>query len=117
MVEKTLVDDSQIELLDAELRALDTSPDKVVLDLRVHCTVSPAGRQSFEERIAQNVRAAFCGMRLNDSGLMLEPTEADMDDIDKSGFVRVTADRFKAMVEDRADLVRASIAALAVKRL
>jgi hypothetical protein len=56
-------------------------------------------------------------MRLNDSGLMLEPTEADMDDIDKSGFVRVTADRFKAMVEDRADLVRASIAALAVKRL
>ena len=48
MVEKMLIDDSQVELLDAELRALDTSPDKAVLDLRVHGTVSLAGRQSFE---------------------------------------------------------------------
>jgi hypothetical protein len=116
-VEKILTNDTQIELLDAEIRSLDTDLGKIVLDLRIAGTLSLAGRKLFEERIAEGVRAAICGMRLDDAELLLEPTKADMDDIDRLGFVRVTADLLKAMADDPSDRSRAQIAALALKRL
>ena len=40
-----------------------------------------------------------------------------MDDIDRSGFVRVAADRLKAMADDRSDQERARLASLALRRL
>jgi len=116
-VQRTLIDDAQVDLLDAELRALDRSLDRVLLNLSISGAISLAAREAFEEKIAQNVQAALRGMRLDDSGLLLEPTEADMDDIDKAGFVRVAADRLKALADDRSDPVRARIASLALKRL
>jgi hypothetical protein len=116
-VSKTLTDDSQIDLLEAELRALDPDLSRVVFDLQVLGTLSLAGRKSFAERIVEGVGAAVCAMRLQDEGLVLEPTAADMDDIDQSGFVRVAADRLKAMVDDRSDHERARLASLALRRL
>jgi DNA repair exonuclease SbcCD nuclease subunit len=116
-VSRTLSEDAQVEILDAELRALEPDLGKVVLDLQVSGTLSLAGRKSFEERIAQGVQAALRGMRLDDAKLVLEPTEADMDDIDRSGFVRVAADRLKTLADDPADRARARIASLALKRL
>jgi DNA repair exonuclease SbcCD nuclease subunit len=116
-VVRTLTNDTQVELLDAELRALHPDLGRVVLDLRVSGTLSLAGRTCFEERIAGGVRAAICGMRLDDTELLLEPTDTDMDDIDRLGFVRVAADRLKAMVDHRSDRPRAQIASLALKRL
>ena len=47
------------------------------------------GRRRFEENIIQGIGAAVCGLRVRDTGLVLEPTEADLDDIDRLGFVRV----------------------------
>jgi len=70
-VARTLTDDAQVDLLDAELRALHPDLGKVVLDLQVSGTLSLAGRKFFEERIAENVRAAICGMRLDDTELLL----------------------------------------------
>jgi DNA repair exonuclease SbcCD nuclease subunit len=116
-VARILTDDAQVELLDAELRALHPDLGKVVLDLQVSGTLSLAGRKWFEERIAEGVRAAICGMRLDDTELVLEPTETDMDDIDRLGFVRVAANRLKAMAGNRSDRPRAQIASLALKRL
>jgi DNA repair exonuclease SbcCD nuclease subunit len=116
-VTRTLTDDTQIDLLQAELRALDPDLSKVVLDLHVSGTLSLAGRKSFEEQITQSVRPALCGMRLNDLNLVLEPTDADMDDIDKAGFVRVAANRLKEFADDTSDPARARIASLALKRL
>jgi DNA repair exonuclease SbcCD nuclease subunit len=116
-VAKLLTDDPQIELLDAELRALQPDLDKVVLSLQVSGTLSLAGRKLFEERIAERVRAAICGMRLDDSELVLEPTETDMDNIDRLGFVRVAAERLKTMVDNPSDRSCAHIASLALKRL
>jgi hypothetical protein len=116
-VTRMLTDESQIDLLEAELRALEPDLGKVVLDLRVSGTVSLAGRKSFEERIAQGILAAVRGMRISDADLVLEPTEADMDDIDKAGFVRVAANRLKEMANDTTDSARAHIASLALKRL
>jgi DNA repair exonuclease SbcCD nuclease subunit len=116
-VTKILTDDPQVELLDAELRALQPDLDKVVLNLQVSGTLSIAGRKLFEERIAERVRAAICGMRLDDSELVLEPSETDMDNIDRLGFVRVAAERLKTMVDNPSDRTRAQIASLALKRL
>lgn len=116
-VTKPLTDDPQIALLDAELRALQPDLDKVVLSLQVSGTLSLAGRKLFEERIAERVRAAICGMRLDDSELVLEPTETDMDNIDRLGFVRVAAERLKTMVDNPSDRSCAHIASLALKRL
>jgi DNA repair exonuclease SbcCD nuclease subunit len=116
-VTKILTDDSQVELLDVELRALQPDLDKIVLNLQVSGTLSLAGRKLFEERIAEGVRAAICEMRLDDSELVLEPTETDMDNIDRLGFVRVAAERLKRMVDNPSDRPRAQIASLALKRL
>ncbi|MBF8305981.1 MAG: repair exonuclease [Acidobacteria bacterium] len=116
-VMKTLTEDSQIDLLEAELRALEPDLSRVVLDLQVTGTLSLAGRKRFEERIIHGIGAAVCATRWQDGGLVLEPTEADMDDIDRSGFVRVAADRLKVMADDRSDQERARLASLALRRL
>lgn len=116
-IARTLVEDSEVARLEDELRALEADPSQTLLDLRVEGVLSLAGRKEFEERIASSIRAAFCGMRLDDSRLALEPTEADLDDIDRAGFVRVAADRLKALAADAAATERARIAALALKRL
>ena len=114
---KTLTDDPQIDPLEAELRALEPDLSRVVLDLQVEGTLSLTGRKSFEERIIQGIGAAVCAMRWQDAGLVLEPTEADMDDIDRAGFVRVAADRLKVMADDRSNPARARLASLALRRL
>ena len=49
--------------------------------------------------------------------MVLEPTEADMDDIDRAGFVRVAADRLKAIADDNSNPERARLASLALRRL
>jgi DNA repair exonuclease SbcCD nuclease subunit len=116
-VAKTLTDDSQIDLLEADLRSLDADLSRVVLDLQVAGTLSLAGRKRFEERITHGIGAAVCATRCHDAGLVLQPTEADMDDIDRSGFVRVAADRLKLIANDQSDLERARLASLALRRL
>jgi len=116
-VSKTITEDSHIDLLEAELRALDKDLSSVVLDLDITGTVSLAGRKRFEDRIIQGVGAAVCAMRVQDSGLGFEPSEEDMDDIDRAGFVRVAADRLKTMTNDRSDPERAHLASLALRRL
>jgi len=63
VVEKTLTEDAQVQLLETELRALDPNLNRVLLDLRVNGTLSLAGRKAFEERIMEDVAAAVCGMR------------------------------------------------------
>jgi len=57
---------------------------------------------------------ALCALRIDDEGLRLEPTGDDLDSIDRSGFVRVAAERLKAMSADPAS---ARLAGLALKRL
>jgi DNA repair exonuclease SbcCD nuclease subunit len=116
-IARTITEDSAVTHLEEELRALDVDPSRTVLDLRIDGVLSLAGRREFEERIAGSIRAAFCGLRLDDSRLALDPTEADLDDIDRAGFVRVAADRLRTMAADPSDAERAKIAGIALKRL
>lgn len=117
MIEKTITEDLQIELLESELRALDPDLGKIVLDLRIAGAVSLAGRKTFEERILQSIGAALRGMRFNEADLVLNPTEQDLDEIDRAGFVRVAADRLKIIAGDASNSSQAHLAALALKRL
>ena len=117
-ISETLTDDfPQVDVLEARLRGLDRNLARVVLDLRAIGTLSLTGRASFEERIVRGVGSAICGMRFDDAGLVPDPTEAEMDEIDKSGFIRVAADRLKAMANDLSDQERAWLAPLALRRL
>jgi hypothetical protein len=117
MVEKTVTDDTQIELLEKELRALDPDLGKIVLGLRVVGTLSLAGRKAFEEKILQSIGAALRALRFDEAGLALHPTDQDLDEIDRSGFVRVAADRLKLMADDSTNPRQAHLAGLALKRL
>jgi len=116
-VSRVLTEDHQIEMLDSELRALERDPSKVVLDLEVAGTLSLASRKLFEDTISRSVAAAMCGLRLEDCHLVLEPTDADMDDIDRSGFIRVAADQLKTMAADSSNPSQALLASMALKRL
>jgi DNA repair exonuclease SbcCD nuclease subunit len=115
-VTRQLADEAQIELLDGELRALDIDLGKVVLNLKAAGTLSLAARKLFEERIAESIAAAVRGMRLDASEIVLEPSESDLDEIDRSGFIRVAADRLKAATRG-ADLSQAEMARRALNRL
>jgi hypothetical protein len=117
-VSETLTDDSQIDVLEARLRGLERDLGRVVLDLRAMGALSLAGRERFQKAIVESgVGAAMCAMRFDHAGFVLEPTEMDMDDIDRSGFVRVAADRLKTMANDPSDSGRARLASLALRRL
>jgi DNA repair exonuclease SbcCD nuclease subunit len=115
--ERTLIEGTEIASLEAELRALEPDLATVVLDLTVAGTISLAARRTFEERIRERLRAAIQAMRLDDSRLVLEPTELDLDEIDHSGFVREAANRLKLMAEDKSDPAQARLAAVALRRL
>lgn len=116
-IEKTLTEDSQIDALETELRSLNSDLSQLVIDLRVQGVLSLSGRKAFEERIVQGVGAAFRALRFDDSGLALHPTEHDLDEIDRAGFVRVAADRLKLIAADATNQARAHTAAQALKRL
>jgi hypothetical protein len=116
-LEKTLTDDAQVLPLEQEIRSLDNDLGKIVLDLRASGSLSLEGRKVFEDRILQNIGAALRALRFDESGLVLHPTEQDLDDIDRSGFVRVAADQLKAMADDPSNPKQAQLAGLALKRL
>jgi len=117
IVEKTLTDDTQVDQLEAELRALNSDLSKIVVDLRIDGALSLSGRKKFEEQILQNVGAAMRALRFDETKLVLNPTEHDLDEIDHSGFIRVAAERLKAMAADANKPDRAALASLALKRL
>src|SRR6185312_9831055 len=114
LLERTVLEDAALDALAAELRSLEPDLSRAVVRLRIGGALSLAGRAVFEERIGEAVRAALCALRIDDQELMLEPTERDLDAIDRSGFVRVAADRLRAMAADPA---KARLAGLALKRL
>ncbi|MGH7116656.1 MAG: metallophosphoesterase family protein [Stellaceae bacterium] len=115
---ENLSDDSQIDVLEDRLRGLDPDLARVVLDLRVTGALSLAGRKRFAETIVESgIGAAVCAMRRDDAGLVAEPTQIDMDDIDRAGFVRTAVDSLVTMKSDFSNRERARLASLALRRL
>ena len=117
LIDRTLTEDAQVDQMASDLEAIESDLSKVVIRVRVSGTLSLGGRKRFEERIAERFGAAVAGLRLEHDRLIPTPTEADLDEIDRAGFVRVAADRLRALAADSADPTRARIASLALNRL
>jgi len=117
IVEKTLTEDSQVDLLERELRAIGNDFGRIVLSLQVRGAVSLAARKALEERILQSVSAAMRALRFDEAGLVLNPSDQDLDEIDRAGFVRVAADRLRLLAGDTGNSRQAHLAGLALKRL
>lgn len=116
-IERVISDDAQVDQMAAELESVEPDLSRTVVQLRVSGTLSLAGRKHFEERVVERFGAAVAALRLEMDQLIPKPTEADLDEIDRAGFVRVAADRLRALAAESADPVRARVASLALNRL
>ncbi len=105
-----------IGALTSTLRGSGDDLNRILVRLLVEGAVSLQDRQYFEEQIVEQVSAAFCYLRVDDTRLFPSPSEEDLDQIDWGGFVRTAADVLKQRSEDTSDLDH-EVAALALQRL
>ncbi len=112
----TLHDEQDIRALADQLRRLDSTLGRLLVDLRVTGTLGVAARATFDAEITRGVGPALFALRLDDAGLVLAPTEEDLDAIDHAGFVRTAADRLRQRAADQTDPQR-DAAALALREL
>ena len=115
-LDAALHDAADVEVLEARLRSLHSSPEAVLLHLIVQGALSLAEQAAFEERIGRGVGSALFALRLDDAGLLPRPTAADLGAFGPAGPVRVAADRLAARATDPADPA-AALAAAALQRL
>jgi len=106
----------EIESLVTTLRGSGDDLNRILVRLFVEGAVSLQDRQYFEEHGIDQVSAAFCYLRVDDMRLFPRPSEDDLDQIDRGGFVRTAADVLKQRAEDMSDPEH-EIAALALQRL
>lgn len=107
------------EEIDAFVKTLRSSGDdlnRVLVRIFVEGAVSLQDRQYFEDQIVDQVSAAFCYLRVDDTRLFPSPSQEDLDQIDRGGFVRSAAGALKQKAEDMGDPSH-EIAALALQRL
>ena len=105
-----------IDYLDNRLRGLASDLNRVLVHLKVEGAISLEDRQRFQNQITDGVSAAFCLMRIDDDHLFAKPTDRDLDQIDRGGFVRTAAEVLKRRAEDDSDVEQA-IASQALQRL
>ena len=105
-----------IDALVSTLRGSGDDLNRILVHLLVEGAVSLQDRQYFEERIIEQISAAFCYLRVDDTRLFPSPSEEDLDQIDRGGFVRTAANVLKQKSEDMSDPEH-EIAVLALQRL
>ena len=105
-----------IDFLSEKLRNTDENLNRVLVHLKAEGTLSLGDREYFQQQITNSVSAAFCFLRVDDSQFLPNPTEEDLDRIDRRGFVRVAAENLKRMMEEGNDSQR-ELAAEALQRL
>lgn len=98
--------DGGIGALDDALAAL-ARPGETLLDLTLAGSLSLRERVQLDEALA-GWRARLFDLRLSDDGLLDEPDEEDLDQIDVGGFVRVAIERLRAKAADPQDPERAA---------
>lgn len=91
-------DRTAIDHLERKLRDI-RGPEKTLIDLAVEGTLSLEDRRYFETKVAEGVSAAFCSMRIDNGKLFARPTETDLDEIDRGGFVRQAAEELNRLAE------------------
>ena len=107
--------EDDVEVMSARLGAIHDDPACLLLDLRLEGTLSLAGRELLA-RALDDQGAALRFLRVDDRGLYLRPSAADLEAIAHGGFVRVAAETLRAMTDDPDEPAR-EIAARALLRL
>lgn len=115
-LERSVSSTEDIDVLENHIRASFNRLEHVLIRLKVTGTLSLADRKQFEERIQQSTKAALCHLDIDDSHLYSQPSEADLDMIDQTGFVRNAVNRLKRLAEDPAN-PESDIANRALQRL
>tara|TARA_R110002110_G_scaffold415559_1_gene650662 strand:+ start:18676 stop:19818 length:1143 start_codon:yes stop_codon:yes gene_type:complete len=105
-----------IDALSTFLRGVGDDLNRILIQLVVEGAVSLQDRHYFEDQIVERVSAALCYLRVDDTRLFPSPSEEDLDQIDRGGFVRTAADVLKQKAEDMSDPEH-EIAAVALQRL
>ncbi|MCR9243311.1 MAG: metallophosphoesterase [Rhodobiaceae bacterium] len=105
-----------IDALSTFLRGVGDDLNRILIQLVVEGAVSLQDRHYFEDQIVERVSAALCYLRVDDARLFPSPSEEDLDQIDRGGFVRTAADVLKQKAEDMSDPEH-EIAATALQRL
>ena len=105
-----------IDALVSKLRGCGDDLNQILVRLVVEGAVSLQERQYFQEEVVELVSAAFCYLRVDDARLFPNPSEEDLNQIDRGGFVRAAADVLKLQSEDMSD-PKHEVAALALQRL
>jgi len=115
-MEVALHNATDVDVLETRLRGLATDLGTVLVWLQATGALSLLEREAFENRICHGVGSAVRVLRLDDSGLLPQPTSADLEAIDHAGFVRAAADRLARRAAEQGDPDR-DIAAVALQRL
>jgi hypothetical protein len=107
--------EDEVDVVTARLRGLHADPACLLLDLCLEGALSLAGRERLG-RALDELRAAVRFLRVEDERLFLSPSADDLDGIARGGFVRVAAERLRALADDPGE-PRREVAARALLRL
>lgn len=114
--EQVLHNATDIDVLETRLRGLSTDAGAVLVWLTVSGALSLAEREIFENQIRLGLGSALRVLRVDDAGLLVRPTAADLEMVDHAGFVRTAADALAARAADLNDPDH-ELAAEALQRL
>ena len=104
-----------IEALDRKIAELGPEPGRCLLRLTLSGAVDLAARARLRERL-EHWGALLHYLDVREDGLLDEPSDDDLDRIDRGGFVRTAVERLRSRAQDEADPDRAA-AAMALVRL
>jgi DNA repair exonuclease SbcCD nuclease subunit len=94
-----------LESLAAVLGHSDIPSDRLVVALRLAGAIDLATRRALDDLLAQ-WRAELRCLEVSETDLVAEPSEDDLDRIDRGGFVRTAVDRLRARADDPRDTDR-----------
>ena len=99
-IEDQLTDTGELEDLETRVRGLPHL-SSTILRLQLRGTLPLAGRAELDRRLL-GIGAAMFHLDVDDTGLAIRASAADLELIDFGGVLRHAADRLKAMAEDAA---------------
>jgi DNA repair exonuclease SbcCD nuclease subunit len=101
-VDLDLLGDDSVKRIDDALKSLGQPEDRLVVQLVLRGTLDLA-RRSELDRVLTSWQALLAYLRVDDSGLMAEPSAEDIEVLSDGGFVSSAVAKLKSVVDDYED--------------
>jgi hypothetical protein len=101
--------ENDVETVAERLRSRHQEPARLLVDLRLEGTLSLAARERLG-RVLDDLAAALRFLRIDDHALYLDPSQEDLEAIAHGGFVRIAAERLRAMADEPEEPAREAAA-------